>query len=297
VWATPARSSLSLLKPRFTNTLVRVLVGEPSAPPKEYHLHAFQLTHRSRFFSAALNGDWKEANENTIRLPEEDPSTFDLYVSLIFFGNIPIEEHYGTQLDAQALILQSGEEYRKLLDLYLLCERLQDRMAKNLLIDAVVAQSFILYTLPTPAGNATADFRAADGNENNNMDYSSPLQVYPGLGFISEIYDNTLAPNKMREVLVDMWAYNKGTMGTWMTGAEDEYNKSFLFDLAKRQGQLSRCFPTSYAWLPDSACSMGYHEHEDDVESRPTAMPVRTKDTKNQEPEVGAAGRIDESAS
>jgi hypothetical protein len=34
----------------------------------------------------------------TYQAPREDPSIFDLYISLIFFGKVPIEEHYGTQV-------------------------------------------------------------------------------------------------------------------------------------------------------------------------------------------------------
>jgi hypothetical protein len=83
----------------------------------------------------------------------------------------------------------------------------------------------------------------------------------------------------MRELLVDMWAYNKGTMDRCMSGPEDEYNKWFLVDLAKSQGYLSRCLPTSYAWSPDFVCSAEYHEHEDVDETRSTAVPVRTENT------------------
>jgi hypothetical protein len=111
------------------------------------------------------------------------------------------------------------------------------------------------------------------------VDSSTLVQVYPPLEFIDEIYENTLALNKMRAVLVDMWAYNKGTMDRCMSGPEDEYHKSFLFDLAKRQGYLSHCIPRSYAWSPDFVCSAENHEHEDVDESRTTAVPVRTENT------------------
>jgi hypothetical protein len=113
--------------------------------------------------------------------PREDPSIFDLYISLIFFGKVPIEEHYGTQLDNEALIQQGGEEYRKLLNLYLLCDRLQDRMAKNRLIDAVAAQSFILYNFTPPAGDAAADTGAADGDDNSDVDFPMPVQGIPAV--------------------------------------------------------------------------------------------------------------------
>ncbi|KAF2026728.1 hypothetical protein EK21DRAFT_27617, partial [Setomelanomma holmii] len=55
---------------------------------KEYYSNAFQLTQRSRFFCKALRGDWKEAAEKTLKLPEDSPKTFKRYLQLILTGTI-----------------------------------------------------------------------------------------------------------------------------------------------------------------------------------------------------------------
>jgi hypothetical protein len=131
---------------------VRVIIGDPSASPTEYHLNAFPLVHRSRFFRAALSGDWKEAAEKTIKLPEEHAFEFDRYLSLVFFGTVAVghDDDKDVKLDKPALLARETAQYRKLLELYLLCDRLRDRKAQNHIIDAVLAQSQTWHDLRGP---------------------------------------------------------------------------------------------------------------------------------------------------
>jgi hypothetical protein len=137
---------------RFTNDIVRVIIGDPSASPTGYHLNAFPLIHRSRFFRAALPGDWKEAAEKTIKLPKEHAFEFDRYLSLVFFGTVAVghDDDKDVKLDKPALLARETAQYRKLLELYLLCDRLRDRKAQNHIIDAVLAQSQTWHDLRGP---------------------------------------------------------------------------------------------------------------------------------------------------
>jgi hypothetical protein len=75
-----------------------------------------------------LTRSWKEASEKIIKLPAEDPGVFDLYLSLIFFGTVPIEEEKAVDgsLSFKEQERRANAEYLQLIKLYLLCDRLQD---------------------------------------------------------------------------------------------------------------------------------------------------------------------------
>jgi hypothetical protein len=57
---------------------------------KRYLIHKELLTKQSEFFNRALNGKFKEAEENSIYLEEESTAAFDLLVGWLYQGRIPI---------------------------------------------------------------------------------------------------------------------------------------------------------------------------------------------------------------
>lgn len=57
---------------------------------KRYLIHKDLLTKQSEFFDRALNGKFKEAEENSIYLEEESPAAFDLLVGWLYQGRIPV---------------------------------------------------------------------------------------------------------------------------------------------------------------------------------------------------------------
>ncbi|KAL8898476.1 MAG: hypothetical protein Q9192_002062 [Flavoplaca navasiana] len=65
----------------LTGKIIKVLVG-----PSEYcfSIHRGLLTSKSTFFNAALTGSWREAEEDTVRLVEEVPELFAIYVVWIY---------------------------------------------------------------------------------------------------------------------------------------------------------------------------------------------------------------------
>ena len=56
---------------------------------------------RSQFFRAALNGKWKEGEENAVALPEDDPKIFSMYLELVYTGKIACKEGGVTILELQ----------------------------------------------------------------------------------------------------------------------------------------------------------------------------------------------------
>lgn len=102
---------------------------------KRYLIHKDLLTKQSEFFDKALNGKFKEAEENSIYLEEESPAAFDLLVGWLYQGRIPVigppfggfktPEFDATVKDplSPGVILQletgSGTHFRRLLGPYL----------------------------------------------------------------------------------------------------------------------------------------------------------------------------------
>lgn len=48
--------------------------------------HKDLIVSRSDFFTRALNGKWKEGNDNVVKLPEDEPEIFWLYIQLLYSG-------------------------------------------------------------------------------------------------------------------------------------------------------------------------------------------------------------------
>lgn len=53
-------------------------------------VHKALLTNQSEYFHKALNGKFKEAGEQAIRLPEESPDAFDLLIGWLYQNQIPV---------------------------------------------------------------------------------------------------------------------------------------------------------------------------------------------------------------
>ncbi|KAF1950253.1 hypothetical protein CC80DRAFT_598275 [Byssothecium circinans] len=96
-----------------------------------FWVHEGLLVKRSGFFKAALDGHWKESDEKTIRLPEDHPDVFGLYVAMIYMGRLYVlpseSDTYGGQ--------------HELCELYILADKLQDISSKNLVVDALLVHA------------------------------------------------------------------------------------------------------------------------------------------------------------
>jgi hypothetical protein len=68
-----------------------------------------------------MNGRWKESEDGIVRLPEDDPQVFDIYVQSLYLGHV--SQFNGQDAD--------GLDYGMLADLYAIAQKLQDVKAKN----------------------------------------------------------------------------------------------------------------------------------------------------------------------
>jgi len=73
---------------RHQSAIIPIRVG-PTA--ELFNVHKAVLT-KSEYFSKALDGDFKEAEEQAIFLPEEDPAIFSFVVAYLYEGKfMPIK--------------------------------------------------------------------------------------------------------------------------------------------------------------------------------------------------------------
>jgi hypothetical protein len=69
--------------------MVTIQVGLESNDAKIVAHESF-LTMRSEFFRRAMNGAWEEADTRVVKLPEDDPDIFALYINYVYTAQLAI---------------------------------------------------------------------------------------------------------------------------------------------------------------------------------------------------------------
>ncbi|KAF2121999.1 hypothetical protein BDV96DRAFT_640068 [Lophiotrema nucula] len=246
-------------------TGVEVLVGE-EGKEKKFLVHKDLIASRSQFFATALSGPWKEAEDKVVKLSDDDPQTFELYVQLLYKGHVPILQLKESQSNALAkmpvdfgkrnlsnseresddssrdessnsdledtsdLESESGDcsvgdsndrdsddgsdepEFRELFRLYILCDKLQDVISKNLLIDAVL--------------------------EATHQDSYKNTTYLPLLEEITILYGGTMAGSPMRRLLVDhMVDHASPKWFSSLEGIMSQVHGDFAVDMMVQMGK------------------------------------------------------------
>lgn len=95
---------------RLEGNVLEVRVGRDNG--RSFRLHEALVSARSDFFAAALTGQWKEAKDKIIDLPEDDPDIFALYPQLLYTGKIPVKEQTqeGADHTTSSMPGRDGEE-------------------------------------------------------------------------------------------------------------------------------------------------------------------------------------------
>lgn len=116
-----------------TSKPITVIVGEDD-DGETFYLHEDAATKHSRFFAAALANGWKESEERTIRLPDEDPEDFSLFARFNYSGII----HSKREGDAD----EDGDgEWVRLADSWILGDKLLATTFKDAIIDSIVQKA------------------------------------------------------------------------------------------------------------------------------------------------------------
>lgn len=177
--------------------LVTVVVGkEPNQ--QRFSVHEGIICARSEFFQRAMNGNWEESKERIIKLPEDDPKVFNVYINLLYTGRVATDS-----LESPRTGKVRCEEMYALGQLYVVCEKLQDKSTKNSVIQSLLEVGL--------------------EQEPNGSSYP------PNINTIICVYRGTCAGSLGRRLLVDLWVKINGEF--LATNAEI-LPKEFLVDLA-----------------------------------------------------------------
>ncbi|KAH7085250.1 hypothetical protein BKA63DRAFT_13643 [Paraphoma chrysanthemicola] len=178
------------------STMLIVVVGkEPNE--KRFLVHEGFVCARSAFFQRAMNGPWAERDERIIKLPEDDPEVFAIYVNFVYTNTVatgPLERpiHRAT----------ARTEYMLLSKLYVLCEKLCDIAAKNAVLQAIRAVSS----------------EVTDSGE----------MYIANLSAVQIIYAGTPKGSLGRRLMADMWT---GMVVEHLVKCGDEMPREFLLDM------------------------------------------------------------------
>jgi hypothetical protein len=108
-----------------------IIVGS-GASEKRFSVHESFICARSEFFRRAMNGNWAESEERLVKLSEDDPEIFAIYINHVYTNNIATNSCEGSK--AGDLI---RHELLMLSNLYILCENLCDKAGKNAMVEAI----------------------------------------------------------------------------------------------------------------------------------------------------------------
>jgi hypothetical protein len=109
--------------------------------PRRFTIHEGLIRTRSDFVQLALRGEWKEARERTIPLPEDDPDVFSVYQQFLYGGLI-----YTSYKNAPS---RPDDEYKVLVKAYILGEKIMDQEFKDSIVDAIIEKLRTLRSLTT----------------------------------------------------------------------------------------------------------------------------------------------------
>jgi hypothetical protein len=175
----------------------------------DFGTHESFLTSRSDFFRRAMNGNWTEADTRVVKLPEDDPNVFGLYLDYVYTGQLTTMEKTPAELAALEPIdfdHQIYQEYEEVFRLFVLAKKLQDVATKNAALAAAIAIS----QSQSREGSCTA----------------------PSKRSVHIVYVGTPAGSLARRLVADMWS-TLSIRAILIRFQGPRVHNDFLEDLAK----------------------------------------------------------------
>lgn len=225
--------------------------------------HKDLLRSKSEFFANALNGRSQEADENVVKLPDDDVEIFELYIQLLYTGKIPSITDIAATAGDPVYIISS--EHCRLCNLYVLAEKLQDRTAKDTIIDAVVEAA------------------AEDPRKARVPLAGGYLRYFPSKYAIVDVYQGTPSSSPMRKLLVDFYV-EFGRLD-WFTEEDCEMLPKAYFS------EIARCISERRTTMNTrkSFDSRNYHEKRET-----DTLKLMASSTIGEEDQSGCLDYIDE---
>ena len=172
-----------------------------------------------------MKEEWKEGQEGTIPLPNDEPRVFDLYGQWLYRRTIPI-------IDSTIDSGKESTEQDLLVRAYAFGEKIQDTTFQNTILDALIMST--------------------------NTPDKQKRRWFPGRALVSRAYEGTPVGSPLRRLMVDLHNYHGDA--SWVEGG---HNEEFLVDLV-REMYKTRPRPTSADPTGSIIDSCAYHLHSDD---------------------------------
>ena len=201
----------------FFSRLITIRVGKEST--HDFMIQRALVTSRSEFMRAAVEKDWKEAKEGLVRFPEDSIEAFGIYHHFLYTGRVLSKDpnsHAG-----------SPQEYERLVQAYILGDKLMDGDYKDIIIDCIVHKL----------------------NETCTFD--------PNLTTL--VYESTASHSPLRRLWLDVyvWLSNAQWLNEDATGVL--IDADFLVDLGKAHTNFWGGHRPKHAPFMGNRCA--YHEH------------------------------------
>ena len=112
-----------------------MVVIEIGSTETRYHISKAFLTHYSEYFRKALNGSWKEAEENKVTLEDIEPAEFNVFVEWLYVQKLPQDEADWQRVadGSEGHWVQYGRAHLLQVKLYVLADRLAVPTLRRLL--------------------------------------------------------------------------------------------------------------------------------------------------------------------
>lgn len=206
-------------------------------------VHESALRANSTFFDKALKGDWKEACDKVVLLPETDPTTFEVFVRFVYTGLLFVELPVAENNKMEEPRGEPREKWKTPTLSYRCLFMLADYLQASDLRDAIL-DGIIEVVVPTPEV------------------YVFPAEV------VTDIYNYTVVGAPFRKLLVD------SNLRAWRAKAYERldftaYPPAFLADFIQASGPYitTKSIAKNLADPLDFEKACKYHEHT--VEGKP----------------------------
>ncbi|GAB7335170.1 hypothetical protein MBLNU13_g07000t3 [Cladosporium sp. NU13] len=184
---------------KFSGEAIVFLVGTDA--PKRFIVHEGLIKPRSEFVRLALRGEWKEAQERTIPLPEDDPNIFSVYQRWLYDGLIHTRPNSTPS--------KTDDEYSMLVNAYILGEKIMDSNFKDSVADAIVEKLRLTHRFDTSLTNL--------------------------------IFDNTLPASPLRRLWLDAYYNFGRPEWLNASLVGDAINSEFMIEFSRYQMQFRAC--------------------------------------------------------
>lgn len=167
---------------------------------------------RSESIAGAFRHERNSNQDNVVDLTDNNPDIVRMYVNLLHYGKLPVKDEMEANTTNNAnnapnpvdIGRSANIEYTALCKFYVICDKMLDRISKNMVIQAIM--------------HGMKDKRA-DGE-----------YYYPTWTAITYVYKYTSPGNALRVLLADCYVEWAGP--NWLeTGDCDKYPADFCFDV------------------------------------------------------------------